>query len=268
MSKIKKVLIVLFFLCLIFFLKYFFNDYKIKSTNFITQIKSNSKYTIQRITNKGLCNHNCYEYSTPEEIKEYFKIINPKKSINGSIYLDTLKNTIWTQTSEYIEPKDDGLIYYIHTEWINFNLTGKILNTVENGNFKKAPGVILENEITNFYNWDNKSSNFYVNDFIRQSFNWNCLNPFSGYGNPNSDGNSDIWEGYVFFNLKINKKNLIQFKSIANSTTYGYSFNMEFYHLPKTKKLNEEIILIYFDPISDSYEDISSKGLYLIKSKS
>lgn len=223
-------------------------EYKI-----MPKIKHTGNYKIIQITNKKLSYNFGDEFATDAENQEYYKDKNPKERIDGYIYFDKINRNFWIKTTEHIDPKD-GHLPYPYSEWLNYDFHGNILLKKDEYEFKKSPGVILKNEITNFYDWNNQNSTFFVEHFEKQKFIWSSLNPMRGYGSPNGSSVDWYWEGTAYLKLRMNE-NFINFKTETVSTNFGYNFEISLY------RLNDEIAFIYID---DEYLNDKDKGLYLI----
>lgn len=220
--------------------------------SFINEMTITDKYTIKQITVKRIEYHN-WSGINPVESERYchYEIGGcGEGKIDGSVHFDTIKKTIWIETyqSEYID----------NTEWVNYDLDGNVLAKVkgnkmtrnEMSKLERKNWITFQSEIIPHYNWENKNSKFYMEDFTRERFNWSSLNPLRGWGNPNGSSETPYWEVTALLNLKMEKSN-IKFKSITHTTSYGFTFEIELYRIPKKYTLDEEIVLLYILIIVD-----------------
>ncbi|MCV9928239.1 hypothetical protein OIU83_11270, partial [Flavobacterium sp. LS1R49] len=247
---ITIILLVLYF---IFFINQNGDKKKYEEYKLMPELEHLGNYKITQITNKKLSYNFGDEFATNAERREYYKDKNPKERIDGHIYFDTIKRNFWIKTFERIDPKD-GHLLYDYIEWLNYDFHGNIIQKKGEYELKKSPGIILKDEITNFYDWRNQNSTFFVEYFYEQNFQWRSLNPLRNFGSPNGSSIDWYWKGIAYLKL-IMIENDINFKIETMSTNFGYNFEISLY------RLNSEMAFIY---IGDKYLNDKDKGLYLI----
>lgn len=208
----------------------------------------------KKITDKKLYLQFSDRFATSDERKEYYRINKPKKNTDGFVYYDTLKHQFWIETTEKPHRKD-GHLPLPYEEWLNTDLKGNIIAVKHRDSIKTSPGIILEDEIVNFYKWNDKNQKFYMDYFFREKFNWSAMNPVRGIGFSNG-ASSHTWQGTAFFRLLMDAQP-IEFKINTANTA---SFEMRLYRLPRhfTEK---ETALLY---VADKYFDQKETGLYLM----
>jgi len=256
-AKIARIILgsstVILVACFIFYINQNGNKKRYEEYKSMPELKHVGNYKIIQITNKKISYNFGDEFTTTAERGEYYKDKSPKERIDGHIYFDTIKRNFWIKTNERIDTKD-GHLPYNYSEWLNYDFQGNIILKKGEYEFKKSPGIILKNEITNFYNWKNQNSTFFVEYFNEQDFQWRSLNPLRNFGSPNGSSVDWYWKGTAYLKL-IMSENDINFKLETMSTNFGYDFEISLY------RLNTDMAFIY---IKDKYLNNKDKGLYLI----
>lgn len=229
-----------------------------KEYKLISELKNAGTYSVIQITNKKLLYHLGDEFASDSETHKYNNNTLQKERTDGYIYFDPAMKTFWIETTEQKDTNDSHMLY-TYSEWINLDVNGEIISKKPANYFTKSPGIIIKNEIANFYNWNNKNSKFYVSYFHKQKFNWSSLNPLRGYGSPNGPSEKTYWEGTAYMNLQMNDS-IINFKTQTKSTESGYYFNISLCRLNADEKAGE-LSFLYID---DKYLNNEDKGLYMI----
>ncbi|KAA2243829.1 hypothetical protein F0L74_15250 [Chitinophaga agrisoli] len=249
--KIYFIILATIFLIImgIYFSRYIGYKSVYRSYQTISELKDHESYTIKKLTGKEL-----YYQSG-------LRFADTGKDDSGSpgyIYYDTLQHNLWVETTERLDRKD-GHLPYPFEEWLNIDLNGNTIAVKPDSSMLKAPGVVLKSDISNTYKWDDLKTQFYLEFFFKEKFNWSSLNPFKGIGSLNG-ASSHTWKGMAYFKLLM-QKNAIHFRiNTANITNY----QMELYRLPP-QYTDRETVLLY---IHDKYFDKKETGLYLITGKS
>ncbi len=217
-----------------------YEDYKL-----ISEINYVDSYKVALITNREPFFQFGNEFT---DISDSTKLIIPSRDEEkeGYIYFNRATKSFWIESQNHSAPN----------EWINFDMNGKIISIKEGDFLKKSPGEIIKSEITDTYEWNDKSSHFFVSYFHKQKYNWARLNPLNGMGNPTGISSKISWEGTAYMNLLM-KDATIKFKTQNYSKSYGgYAFEPILFRIDNAEALGE-IVLLY---IRDEYHS----GLYMI----
>ncbi len=219
---------------------------KYKDYKFITELETVGSYKVTKISRSSLCYHGPNEFIPESEIGEdgFFM---PREGNEGFIYYDSVQKSFWIEERNYDTTND----------WVNFDMEGKIIQKTIRDSLKERPGEIMKNEIPGIYNWDDKTSGFYVDYFQKERYCWRNLNPFYGMGNPTGPPPKVLWSGTEYLNLLM-QDTTIQFKFKNYSMPSSYLINMELYRLDD-KELSGEIAFLYFFT-----HHCEGRGLYMI----
>jgi hypothetical protein len=222
---------------------------------YIHEIDNSGSYTVKRITDERLRYYYNDEFLSEEEKNDY-----SKERIGGYIFYDTALQTFWVEATGYIISEDEDIPPDEYSEWINIYVQGNVITRKkEVDSLARKNLVILKNEITNFYDWD-ETSLFYVQHFAREKFIWNSLNPLRVYGNPTGGSPNTYWEGFAYFKLQM-QKSVLQFKTRTRTTDRSYYFSIDLYRVPDKNNSGREMAFVYVDY---GYINWVDKGLYLI----
>lgn len=255
----KKVIYILSFF-LVIGLLFLINQYQtrtdqiiINKFNYLFDISDTNNFSIHRITTKKVELHSGNEFLE--------KNVTSSSTINGRISFDVESQTFWMRTSESKLHENDKL-YHTHEELVNFDMVGKVISIIEKEPLSPQPGLLLKNEVPLSYDWNDKTSIFYVDKYIKTKFNWGSLNPFRGFGDSYARVDNRISQGIAILNLTI-AQTVLTFKTDTENTNPRYTFQIGLYKLPKKYSVDKELFLVYID---DTYLNKKDKGLYLIQS--
>lgn len=255
-KKVIYILSIFIVIGLLFLIKEYHtrsNQISINKFNYLFDISDTTNLSIHRITSKKVELHSGNEFLDELGIQS--------GAIKGRIFYDIVSKTFWLNTSEYKLPDKDRL-GYTHEELVNFDMAGKVISSTKRENKSLHPGLLLKNEVPLTYSWNDKTSIFYVDKYIKTKFHWGSLNPFQGFGDSYAKVDNRISQGIAILNLTI-AQTVLTFKTDTENTGSGYTFRMGLYKLPRKYSEDKELFLVYID---DTYLNKKDKGLYLIQS--
>ncbi|WP_300672197.1 hypothetical protein [Soonwooa sp.] len=233
---------IIFFFLLVSIINYFDSKKSFKEANtrqYLTEIKKQNNWTITRIS-KNSC------ASLDED--------NTKPNNLAPVCYDSITKIFYAETTN-LNTQFGARIPRENRTWIHFTTDGKITDSAKLDEKNHLIGKPLHT--LNLNENKNSESKFYISKYLKLKDNWNRVNPFYAWGNPNGNGIQVLSDGIAFVNLVL-KKDTLKFKVNARQDELSTSSQIWLYASDITKLENNDFILV--EILGDNDEN----GLYLI----
>ncbi|QEH41826.1 hypothetical protein [Chitinophaga sp. XS-30] len=231
MKRSRKAMIIILVIISIPFLlllvNYLFSRYYDKTYAVIDEGAVSEHYSIGKINVPG----RKFEY--------HFSSSNPAGGEHdGYLYYDTLHKRAILQTEEYRPSSGDSVSRSVLTHYLRIDADGNVSGQEEEGDSPFANAVVLKNELIPFQKWSDATQKVHLQHFGKRKFNFECLNPFSGMGNPTGGSPCYFWDGYGYYNIVFNNETLkvkipCESGSIFFPADHAYRTGLYYYERPE-----------------------------------
>lgn len=166
------------------------------------------------------------------------------------------------QTEEYRHSDNGSSADNIFRHFLRVDATGKVIADQEERDSLIYDAVLLKNELKPFQKWSDASQKIHLKHFGKRKFYFECLNPFSGFGNPTGGKPCYIWDGDGYYNISF-KNEMLKVKipcetsAIFSSADHEYRTGLYYYELP-----DEDLAFLIYAKMYEPHR------FYMIKKKS
>ncbi|MDR7129450.1 hypothetical protein J2X69_001787 [Algoriphagus sp. 4150] len=231
-------------------LNYLYSRHNDKTYTDIEKGVVSDNYTIEKIQVPG------------KKFEFHFSSSNPNAGEhNGYIYYDALNKIAFLQTEEYMPSTSESGSAELYRHYLSIDSTGNVVSSQEKegGFFENA--VLLKNELKPFQKWSDSTEKIYLKHFGKRKFNFECLNPFSGIGNPTGGSPCYIWDGDGYYTI-VFKNEMLKIKMPCESGALFFSADTDYrIGLYYYERLEDDIAFLVY---AKNYEQ---DQLYMIKRK-